>query len=101
MNGQPKEDSDIDIAIISPAFKGNPPRRYRLIDYEALLSCFGISDPDDFRAYYEDLVKLDLKLILTLIIWTILPRAKIAMRIMQSMNPKMLTMLFLPLKTGY
>jgi uncharacterized protein len=23
MNGQPKEDSDIDIAIISPAFKGN------------------------------------------------------------------------------
>jgi len=32
-----------------------------LIDHEALLSCCGISDPDEFRAYYEDLVAYTLQ----------------------------------------
>ncbi len=34
----------------------DPPRRYQLIDRNALLSCCGITDPDEFRTYYEDLV---------------------------------------------
>lgn len=34
----------------------SPPKRYRLIDREALLNCSGISDPDEFMAYYKDLV---------------------------------------------
>ena len=39
----------------------NPPRRYRLIDREVLLHCSGILDPDEFRAYYEDLVAYTLQ----------------------------------------
>ena len=39
----------------------NPPRRYQLIDRKALLHCSGISDPDAFRAYYEDLVAYTLQ----------------------------------------
>ena len=35
----------------------DPPRRYRLIDRKALLSCCGITDPDEFRIYYKDLVE--------------------------------------------
>jgi len=34
----------------------NPPKRYRLIDQEALLSYCQIADPDEFRMYYETLV---------------------------------------------
>jgi putative transposase len=34
----------------------DPPRRYRLIDRTALLSSCGITDPDEFRTYYEELV---------------------------------------------
>ena len=34
----------------------DPPGRYRLIDRKALLSCCGITDPDEFRTYYKDLV---------------------------------------------
>jgi putative transposase len=34
----------------------DPPRRYRLIDRNALLSSCGITDPDEFRTYYEELV---------------------------------------------
>jgi putative transposase len=32
----------------------DPPRRYRLIDRTALLSSCGITDPDEFRTYYEE-----------------------------------------------
>ena len=39
----------------------DPPRRYRLIDRNALLSCCGITDPDEFRTYYEDLVAYTLQ----------------------------------------
>ena len=34
----------------------DPPKRYLLIDQKALLSCSGISDPDEFKIYYKDLV---------------------------------------------
>ena len=37
-----------------------PPKRYRLIDRKALLSCCGITDPDEFRTYYKDLGKYTL-----------------------------------------
>ena len=39
----------------------DPPGRYRLIDRNALLSCCGITDPDEFRTYYEDLVAYTLQ----------------------------------------
>ena len=39
----------------------NPPARYRIIDRNALLSSCGISDPDEFRAYYENLVAYTLQ----------------------------------------
>ena len=39
----------------------DPPTRYRLIDRKALLSCCGITDPDEFRTYYKDLVEYTLK----------------------------------------
>ena len=38
----------------------DPPRRYRLIDQKALLSSCGITDPDEFRTYYKDLVEYTL-----------------------------------------
>jgi len=39
----------------------DPPMRYRLIDRKALLSCCGITDPDEFRTYYKDLVEYTLQ----------------------------------------
>lgn len=39
----------------------DPPRRYKLIDQWALLSCSGITDPDEFRTFYKDLVEYKLK----------------------------------------
>ena len=39
----------------------DPPKRYRLIDQTALLSCSGISDPSEFKNYYQDLVAYTLK----------------------------------------
>ena len=39
----------------------NPPKRYRLIDREALLSCCGITDLHEFKRYYEDLVAYTLQ----------------------------------------
>jgi putative transposase len=39
----------------------DPPRRYRLIDRNALFSSCGITDPDEFRAYYENLVAYTLQ----------------------------------------
>ena len=39
----------------------DPPGRYRLIDQNALLSCCGITDPDEFKTYYEDLVAYTLQ----------------------------------------
>jgi len=39
----------------------NPPKRYRLIDRKALLSCSKISDPAEFKTYYKDLLAYTLK----------------------------------------
>ena len=39
----------------------DPPKRYRLIDRNALLSCCGITDQDEFRTYYNDLIEYTLK----------------------------------------
>jgi len=39
----------------------DPPTRYRLIDRNALLSSCGLTDPDEFRTYYKDLVEYTLK----------------------------------------
>jgi putative transposase len=39
----------------------DPPRRYRLIDRNALFSSCGITDPDEFRVYYENLVAYTLQ----------------------------------------
>lgn len=39
----------------------DPPSRYRLIDQKALLSSCGITDPDEFRIYYKDLIEYTLK----------------------------------------
>jgi len=39
----------------------DPPDRYRLIDRNALLSCCGITDPDEFRTHYEGLVAYTLQ----------------------------------------
>ena len=39
----------------------DPPKRYQLIDRKTLLACCGITDPDEFRTYYKDLVEYTLK----------------------------------------
>lgn len=38
----------------------DPPERYRLIDHDALYSCSGIFDQDEFKSYYNDLVEYTL-----------------------------------------
>ena len=39
----------------------DPPERYRLIDRNALFSSCGITDPDEFRTYYENLIAYTLQ----------------------------------------